>query len=63
MLAQVLLDRSNAYCQVSGHLSGPLRVKIGIAQGSALWPLLFLIFINDLPQCLERTSACEHVCQ
>ncbi|CAB4035505.1 RNA-directed DNA polymerase from mobile element jockey-like, partial [Paramuricea clavata] len=55
LLKSYLINRTQK-CQVNGTISSERLIKCGVPQGSILGPLFFLLYINDLPQCLSKTK-------
>ena len=54
-LLKSYLSNRTQKCEINGSTSKENIVKCGVPQGSILGPLFFLLYINDLPSCLNET--------
>ena len=51
------LTNRKQFCSLNGLHSKAKKVTCGIPQGSCLGPLLFIIYLNDLEECLQSSRA------
>ena len=54
---QSYLDQRTQFCAANGQKSMAREVTCGIPQGSCFRPLLFIIYLNDLENCLKFSQA------
>ena len=54
-----LINRTQC-CSVNGKLSSIRQISYGVPHGSILGPLLFIIFMNDLPNAVKSADICMY---
>ena len=50
------LNNRKHFVEYQGHKSGVKMIKCGVPQGSILGPLLFILYVNDLPCALNNAK-------
>ena len=56
-LIKSFLNNIKQFVSINGFESSKLNITCGVPQGSTLGPLLFLIYLNDLRFCLNKSSS------
>ena len=56
-LIKLFLNNREQFVSINGFESSKLNITCGVPQGSTLGPLLFLIYLNDLRLCLNKSSS------